>query len=142
MCYGGPKTGHRLKEDGGCGSLRKPILRRPLLTAARLHSMLLLGSMGHTERIPPPVLDVGAPGAPCRYDVDGKCTDPIKMIRGVRQGCVPAPFPFCLYFNDPDIWLKDEEVDSPRVGNKKLFALLYADDCVLMSRTGVGLQNC
>ncbi|KAJ1146176.1 hypothetical protein NDU88_012457 [Pleurodeles waltl] len=29
---------------------------------------VLLGGVGHTERIPPPLLDFGAPGAPCRYD--------------------------------------------------------------------------
>lgn len=76
-----------------------------------------------------------------RYGAAGELASPIKMDCGVRQGCVLAPFLFCLYINDLESNIRIGNTDAPIVGKRSLPALLYADDCVLMSRTGVGLQR-
>lgn len=60
---------------------------------------------------------------------------------GVRQGECPSPFLFSMYLNDiEDVFIRNK-FQGVHVDMLKLFLLLYADDIVILSESGPGLQN-
>ena len=60
---------------------------------------------------------------------------------GVRQGDTLSPDLFKIFINDlPDIF--DISCHGVDIGTYHLNCLLYADDVILLSQSGVGLQNC
>ena len=71
--------------------------------------------------------------AQVRYVPMGECTNAFPVQKGLKQGCVLAPFLFCLYVNQVGVYLTDKHLDVPRVGPRTLPILLYADDAVLMA---------
>lgn len=83
----------------------------------------------------------GNSNARVRYGVKGECTAPFNVEKGVRPGCVLAPFVFTLYTNGLEHTMAEKGLDVPQINNHPLHALLYADDAVLMARTQLGLQR-
>ena len=70
---------------------------------------------------------------------------------GVRQGENLSPFLFAVFLNDLEQFMEDKnitglesissELEAQLEIYLKMFALLYADDTVLMSETSDGLQT-
>lgn len=66
-------------------------------------------------------------------------SEEITTEKGVRQGCLLAPFLFNFYINNIVPELQGPDFFPPTIGVTKLSILLYADDIVLFSITPVGL---
>ncbi len=60
---------------------------------------------------------------------------------GTRQGCNLSPTLFNIYVNDL-IELLHKTCDLIDLGNVRLNSLMYADDLIVMARSGTGLQKC
>ncbi|MBJ3756095.1 reverse transcriptase family protein, partial [Salmonella enterica subsp. enterica serovar Derby] len=68
--------------------------------------------------------------------VTGKWFD---VNTGVRQGCKLSPLMFLIYM---DKIVKDSKfIADVRVGEAKIWSLLYADDLVLISKSSHSLQH-
>lgn len=63
-----------------------------------------------------------------RFGLGGERTAAFPIGRGVRQGCVLAPFLLNLYINGLGQALLKETDVFPQIGNRPIPALLYADD--------------
>ena len=62
-------------------------------------------------------------------------------LAGVRQGCVLSPFLFNIFLADQQKEL-DSYNDNVKLGeNKELSCLLWADDILILSESGDGLQR-
>lgn len=68
-------------------------------------------------------------------------TECISTSRGLRQGCQLSDILFALYINDFPKKMKKIESHAPMLSGKEIEVLLYADDMVLLSQTGIGLQR-
>lgn len=80
--------------------------------------------------------------ARARFGKQGELTAPFPVERGVRQGCVLAPTLFSLFLNGLiDDLLVKKDLDSPRLANHKIPALMFADDTLLLSKSPMGLQR-
>ena len=66
------------------------------------------------------------------------CSDFFNLDIGVRQGCILSPLLFNLFLSDLAKQLDTME-DKPKLGNKGINALFWADDLVLFSETKEGL---
>ena len=65
---------------------------------------------------------------------------PILTTIGLKQGCGISPLLFNLFINKlPEIF--DQTCDPVKLGNEDVSSLLWADDLVILSATGQGLQN-
>ena len=77
-----------------------------------------------------------------KYSSEGNLSKSIQTQRGVRQGCLLAPFLFNFYVNCLITNLKNIDVHAPKLdAEKKLPILMYADDAVLLSVSRVGLNR-
>ena len=76
-----------------------------------------------------------------RYTRLGNLTPKIITNKGVKQGCVLAPFLFNLFLNDLVPTLSSIYGHCPKLGQLHLPALLYADDSVLLSCSSIGLKR-
>lgn len=65
----------------------------------------------------------------------------INTSQGLKQGCVLAPCLFNLFLSDLTEALDNELADSPKLADKPISNLLYADNVVLLSQTRIGLQR-
>lgn len=61
--------------------------------------------------------------------------------KGTRQGCVMSPNLFKIYLNDLPEILNTSECKPVIVNKKNTGCLMYADDVLLISESGKGLQN-
>ena len=68
-------------------------------------------------------------------------SESINIKKGVRQGCQLSPLLFTLFLNDLNEWFSETEMHAPWLNDTEIKFLLYADDMVLMSQSGVGLQR-
>ena len=66
-------------------------------------------------------------------------TEPVKIRRGVRQGCVLSPLMFNLYTEH--IFRKTEHIPGVKINGQNINNLRYADDTVLIAEDEDGLQN-
>ena len=65
---------------------------------------------------------------------------PISTTIGVKQGCGLSPLLFNIFMNKlPEIF--DQSCDPVKLGDLNLNSLLWADDLVILSSSGTGLQN-
>ena len=71
--------------------------------------------------------------------VNGVLTKPIFLRRGLRQGCALSPLLFALYIRDVGSAITDSSLGF-RVGNVCVSGLLFADDLVLVTRSGDSLK--
>lgn len=75
------------------------------------------------------------------YGNQGECTRWFPINRGVRQGCVLAPFLSSLYTNGVEAPLLDSTPDVPKMNKVCILILLYADYVVLIVCSGLVLQK-
>ena len=66
-------------------------------------------------------------------------SDPVKIKRGVRQGCVLSPSIF--YFYTEFIFRETEHIPGLNVNGHNINSLRYADDTVLFAEDEEGLQK-
>lgn len=73
----------------------------------------------------------------------GDLTNSVPINRGVRQGCILAPFLFNLFISDMRIPLAESQeiIHAPRLANYRCPLLLYADDAVILSFSRIGLRR-
>ena len=72
--------------------------------------------------------------------LDNGLTQPFKTTTGLKQGCIYSPILFNLYVNNlPTVY--DQACDPVYLGNSPVHCLMWADGCVVMSTTQVGLQR-
>ena len=72
---------------------------------------------------------------------DDKITQFFDFSKGVRQGCPLSPLLFNLYVNDV-FEVIDNSIDSPMyLNDKKVNALMYADDLVILAQSEKELQS-
>ena len=70
---------------------------------------------------------------------NGLLSEAIPSEVGVRQGDILSPNLFNLFINDLPKCLSDS-ADCPKLGNRSIKCLLYADDLVIFSHSLSGLQ--
>ena len=64
----------------------------------------------------------------------------LKLIAGVKQGCMMSPTLFNFYLSDlPKFSNKTSSTDI-MLGDRSINCLLYADDLVIFSRSAKNLQ--
>lgn len=75
----------------------------------------------------------------CSVKIGNNLSESFSTKTGVKQGCILSPTLFSLYINDL-IHLFDASCDQVQVGDIFTSCLMYADDIVLLSNSGKGLQ--
>ena len=73
-------------------------------------------------------------------EVNGLLTRPIYLRRGLRQGCSLSPILFAIYISGVGNDATLSQLGFS-IGNVCISALLFADDLVLIARSGVGLRS-
>ena len=72
--------------------------------------------------------------------LDNGLSQPFTTTTGLKQGCIFSSILFNLYVNNlPTVY--DQACDPVYLGNSPVHCLMWADDCVVMSTTQVGLQR-
>ena len=77
----------------------------------------------------------------CAVKVNNKITDFFKYSKGVRQGCPLSPLLFNLHINDI-FQIINQASDSTILlsENDPINALMYADDLIVLAKSGEQLQ--
>ena len=65
---------------------------------------------------------------------------PFKTNRGVRQGCVLSPLLFNIFLSDIQ-GIFDIRGDNPKLNDRDISCLIWADDILILSETEKGLQD-
>lgn len=100
----------------------------------------IMEAMGIDIQIINIICDLYSGATACvRFGKGGECTRHFNITRGVRQGCVLAPFLFALYKNGVESALLGSTPDVPHIKSIQVPILLYADDAVILARTSIAL---
>lgn len=78
-----------------------------------------------------------------RLTPEGDLTNSVPINKGVRQGCILAPYLFNLYISDMRTPLAEAQtsIHAPRLADYRCPLLLYADDAVILSYSRIGLRR-
>lgn len=68
----------------------------------------------------------------CRVRIGGEEGEGFWTARGVRQGCPMSPILFNLVLADLEEELRKVKWGGTRIGEERVYSLLYADDMVLI----------
>jgi len=73
--------------------------------------------------------------------INGDTHGEVMSDIGVKQGCPLSSTLFGLYVDELETYLDEIDMDSPCLFDTVVDILLYADDVVLLSKSGAGLQR-
>ena len=76
-----------------------------------------------------------------RCSHQGHLTQRVPTQLGVKQGCVLAPLLFNYFINDIISKLSSSDFHPPKLADRPISILLYADDALILSRTPVGVRR-
>ena len=76
-----------------------------------------------------------------RFSNEGNLTKPVNTQKGVRQGCILAPFLFNFYVDSLIKGFQNSDIHAPKLDDKKIPLLMYADDAGILSQTKIGLKR-
>ena len=78
----------------------------------------------------------------CCVKVGNKITDVFEVNQGVKQGCILSPLLFNIFLSDIVPLSSKTECSPLQLGNTETIGcILWADDLVVLSETGDGMQN-
>lgn len=69
----------------------------------------------------------------CRVRIGGEEGEGFWTVRGVRRGCPMSPILFNLVLADLEEKLRKVKWGGTRIGEERVYSLLYADDMVLIA---------
>lgn len=69
----------------------------------------------------------------CKVRIGGEEGEGFWTVRGVRQGCPMSPILFNLVLADLEEELRKVKWRGTRIGEERVYSLLYADDMVLIA---------
>ncbi|MCU7800554.1 MAG: reverse transcriptase family protein [gamma proteobacterium symbiont of Lucinoma myriamae] len=75
----------------------------------------------------------------CSVKIGQTLSHSFSTKTGVKQGCILSPTLFSLYINDLT-QIFDDSCDKVHIDDAYISCLMYADDIVLLSNSGIGLQ--
>ena len=77
----------------------------------------------------------------CAVKIGDYTTNFFGLTKGVRQGCPLSPDLFNMYVNDIFDLIDNSTEQDIVLNGRKINALMYADDLILLSDSKIGLQN-
>src|SRR6218665_2381823 len=80
-------------------------------------------------------------GQKVRIRIEGECSEPGVIGRGVRQGCPLSPILFNIYIEEMMREAMEEMPEGIKVGGQLTNALRFADDQAMIAASQKGLQR-
>src|SRR6218665_1079905 len=80
-------------------------------------------------------------GQTIRIRIEGECSEPGVIGRGVRQGCPLSPILFHIYIEEIMREAIEEMTEGIKVGGQLTNALRFADDQAMIAASQKGLQR-
>ena len=77
----------------------------------------------------------------CSVKLKGKLSKQFSIKIGTKQGCNLSPSLFNLFTNDIPGTLLNSKMDPVKLFGREIPLLMYADDIVILSQSGKGLQH-
>jgi len=73
--------------------------------------------------------------------LDGDITEDVKILRGVRQGCILSPLLFNLYYEKLFKEALDEIGEGVQLNGARINNIRYADNTIILTDNIAGLQT-